>query len=268
MTARLALSVIVMMIASSGAHAQGDTRAAARDVVKKWQDAIVNVRVVLKTRISVAGREMQSSDDTVEAVGTVIHPSGLTVMSLGQLNPGAMVSKMMGGMGGDQKMEITSEPSDLKVRLADGRELPARIVLRDEDLDLAFIRPTAKPDKPLIAVNLTDAARPAILDQVVVLSRLGRVGGWAAGAALFDVGAIIERPRTFYVLAGQTAMMGAPAFLPNGKAVGLITMRQIEAGRPSMMSMMGGSESMGLLPVILPAADVLEIAEQAAEKPK
>jgi S1-C subfamily serine protease len=224
------------------------------------------VRVVLKTRISVAGREMQSSDDTVEAVGTVISPSGLTVMSLGQLNPGAMMSKMMGGMGGDQKMEITSEPSDLKMRLADGREMPARIVLRDEDLDLAFIRPTAKPDKPLVAVDLTDAARPEILDQVVVLSRLGRVGGWAAGAALFDVGAIIERPRTFYVLAGSSAVMGAPAFLPNGKAIGLITLRQIEAGRPSMMSMMSGTESMGLLPVILPAADVLEIAEQATEK--
>ena len=29
---------------------------------------------------------------------------------------------------------------------------------------------------------------------------------------------------------------------------------------------MGGSEAMGLLPVILPAADVLEIAKQAPEK--
>jgi hypothetical protein len=29
---------------------------------------------------------------------------------------------------------------------------------------------------------------------------------------------------------------------------------------------MGGAEAMGLLPVILPAADVLEIAKQATEK--
>jgi hypothetical protein len=33
-----------------------------------------------------------------------------------------------------------------------------------------------------------------------------------------------------------------------------------------MFSMMGGAEAMGLLPVILPAADVLEIAKQATEK--
>ena len=33
-----------------------------------------------------------------------------------------------------------------------------------------------------------------------------------------------------------------------------------------MASMLGGSESMGMLGVILPAADVLEIARQAPEK--
>ena len=58
--------------ANAGAQ---DTRAAARDLVKKWQDAIVNVRVVVKMRMSMGGREMQSSDDTIEAVGTVIDPA-------------------------------------------------------------------------------------------------------------------------------------------------------------------------------------------------
>ena len=259
--------VLIAALLAVPAAAQTDQRAAARDVAKKWQEAIVNVRVVLKTRMSMAGREMQASDDTVEAIGTVIDPSGLTVMSLGMLNPAGMMSKMIGGMaGGDQKVEITSEPSDLKMRMADGKEIPAKIVLRDEDLDLAFIRPTSKPDKTLTAINLGDAAKPTILDQVVVLSRLGRVGAWAPGAALFDISAIIERPRTFFVLSGQAATMGAPAFLPSGKVVGLLTLRQIDAGRPSMMSMMGGSESLGLLAVILPAADVLEIANQAMEK--
>ena len=136
-----------------------DDRAAGREIVKKWQDAIVNVRVVLKMRMSMGGREMQSMDESVETVGTVIDPSGLTVLSLGALNPGAMMNKMMGGGGGGQeRMEFGSEPTDVKLRLADGRELPARIVLRDEDLDLAFMRPTTKPDKPLVAINLATRA--------------------------------------------------------------------------------------------------------------
>lgn len=245
-----------------------DNRAAARDVVKRWQEAVVNVRVVLKMRMSMGGREMQASDDPVDTVGTVIDPSGLTVMSLGSLNPGALMSKLMasGGGSGQPAVEITSEPTEVKIRLSNGRELPAKIVLRDEDLDLAFLRPTTKPETPLVALDLTDAAKPALLDQVLVLSRLGRVGGWTAGAALYDVGAIIEKPRTFYVLAGASSGMGTPAFLTNGRVVGLLTLRQIEAGRASMASMMGGTESMGMLGVILPAADVLEIAKQAPEK--
>ena len=140
-------------------------------------------------------------------------------------------------------------------------------MLRDEDLDLAFIRPTDQAGRRRSWRSIWPSRpRPALLDQVVVLSRLGRVGGWAASAALADISAVIERPRTFYVLGGTPAGMGTPAFSTSGKLVGLLTLRQVDPGRSSMFSMMGGAEAMGLLPVILPAADVLEIAKQAAEK--
>jgi S1-C subfamily serine protease len=269
LAASAALLAAFVLPLSTSVAAQ-DSRPAARDVVKRWQEAVVNVRVVLKMRMSMGGREMQASDDPVDTVGTVIDPSGLTVLSLGSLNPGAMMSKLIGAGGGggngQPAVEITSEPTEVKIRLSNGRELPAKIVLRDEDLDLAFLRPTTKPETPLVSLDLTDAAKPALLDQVLVLSRLGRVGGWTAGAALYDIGAIIEKPRTFYVLAGASSGVGTPAFLTNGRVVGLLTLRQIDAGRASMASMMGGTESMGMLGVILPAADVLEIAKQAPEK--
>ena len=51
--------------------------------------------------------------------------------------------------------------------------------------------------------------------------------------------------------------------MANGKLVGLLTIRQIDPGRMSMFGMMGGNEGAGMLPVILPAADVAEIASQA-----
>ena len=259
--------VAALLLAGVAVGAQ-DERAAARELVKKWQDAVINVRVVLKMRISVGGREMQSMDDSVDTVGTVIDPSGLTVLSLGALNPGAMMNKVMGAAGGGaaERPEFGSEPTDLKLRLADGRELPAKIVLRDEDLDLAFVRPVAKAEKPFVAVNLADAGRPAMLDQVIVLTRLGRVGGWTPAASLQNISAIIERPRTFFVTESGMNALGVPAFTTAGKVVGIVTMRSVDAGRSSMFGMMGGSESLGLLPVILPAADVMEIAKQASEK--
>ena len=267
MRSRLAASVLAsVLLVSSSASAQ-ESRAAARDLVKKWQDAIVNVRVVVKMRMSMGGREMQSNDDTIEAVGTVIDPGGLTVVSLSSINPGPMMTKLMSSStGGGQNIDIASEPTDLKIRLADGRELQSTIALRDEDLNLAFIRPINPPAKPLVAVNLADGAQPALLDQVVVFGRLGRVGGWAPSAALRDIGGIVLKPRTFYVLAGESAGIGTPAFLPNGKIVGILTVRQVANDRPSAFATMSGAEGLGLLPVILPADDVLDIAKQATEK--
>jgi S1-C subfamily serine protease len=261
---RVIASLCAAVLLAGPALAQ-DQRAAHRDVAKKWQNAIVNIRVSLKVRMSVGGREVQSMDDTVEAVGTVIDPSGLTVMSLTSLDPGAMMSKLMGGGDADQKMTIVSEPSNVRIRLADGKELPATVVLRDQDLDLAYIRPTTPPASPLTAVNLADAGSPAVLEQLVVLSRLGRVGGWTPAAALYDVGAIMEKPRTFYVLQGQ-AVTGTPAFQSNGKVVGLLTIRQVDPGRMSMFGMMNGTEGAGVIAVVLPAADVLEIAKQIEAK--
>lgn len=265
MRQRLVVAAIVSILACAAQAEAQEPRAAMRGVAKKWQDAVVNVRVALKVRMSIGGREVQSMDDTVEAVGTVIDTSGLTVMSLSSLDPGAMMSRLMGGAAqGDQKMSIVSEPSDVRIRLADGRELPASIVLRDQDLDLAFIRPTAKPAVPLTAVNLADAAAPAVLEDLVILGRLGRVGGWVPSSFLYSVAAIMEKPRTFFVLNGP-AGTGMPAFQASGKIVGLLTIRQIDPGRMSMFGMMGGMEGAGVIAVVLPAADVLEIARQANE---
>jgi S1-C subfamily serine protease len=169
---------------------------------------------------------------------------------------------------GAEGLEIASEPTDIKVRLSDGREVQATIALRDEDLGIAFVRPTAAPEKPFVAINLADDAQPAMLDEVIVFGRMGRVGGWAPSAALRDIGGIIVKPRTFYVLAGDASGVGTPAFLPNGKVVGVLTLRQIPTDRASPLAAMNGPEGLGLLAVILPAADVLEIAKQATEKKK
>ena len=259
-------TVLCVVLLGSAAPRAQDQRAAMREVAKKWQDSIVNVRVSLKVRMSVGGREVQSMDDTVEAVATVIDPSGLTVMSLSSLDPGAMMNRLFSASGSDdQKMSIESEPSDVRIRLASGKELPASIVLRDQDLDLAFIRPTTKPASPVTAINLADGGIPAVLEDLVVLGRLGRVGGWTPSAILYSVAAIMEKPRTFFVLSGPTGT-GMPAFQANGKIVGILTIRQIDPGRMSMFGMMGGTEGAGVIAVVLPAADVLEIAKQADEK--
>ena len=113
-------------------------------------------------------------------------------------------------------MQIVSEPSDVRMRLPDGRELPATIVLRDQDLDLAFVRPTAKPPAPLVAIDLLIPRDRRFSTMSSCCRGSGRVGGWAPAAVLYSVGAIIEKPRTFFVLNGA-AGTGTPAFMAERK---------------------------------------------------
>jgi S1-C subfamily serine protease len=211
----------------------------------------VTLRMVVTTRVVVSGREMNKEEHRVETTATVIDPSGLAALSLSTTDPGDTLERIMPKMGGGgPQVNFETTPTDLRFRFADGREVPARIVLQDKDLDIAFARPTEKLPAPVAALNLADAASPKMLDEIVVLSRLGRVGTWAASATLDRLRAVIERPRVFFVPSAAAAdAMGTPVFaLDSGKVVGILLLR--------VMTTDG-------LPVILPARDVTELAEQA-----
>jgi hypothetical protein len=84
------------------------------------------------------------------------------------------------------------------------------------------------------------------------------------------LGAIIEKPRTFYIAADLTAVLtlGSPGFTPDGKVVGVMVYRIQPMGRrESAMDMMSGMGRGGMTPGLLPAADVLEVAKQALAAP-
>ena len=101
---------------------------------------------------------------------------------------GAAVARARRG----QRVSVTTEPAELRYRLADGKEVPVRVVLRDKDLDLAFLRPVDKPATPLAAID-SAPARPQPIDAVVVLQRLPETGVVAAnGTVLFSAGGARE----------------------------------------------------------------------------
>jgi hypothetical protein len=265
----LLLAAGAIAFAPRAAAQSPEERAAGRKILQQWQDSVVNVRVVVKMRVSMGGREMQASEETIESVATLLDSSGLAVMSLQVLNPGGFLKQMMGGMsqGGAPQFDMTSEPTDVRMRMKDGSELQAKVALRDEDLNLAFIRPTTAPPQPLTSLDTAAVGQPVPLDPVVIVSRLGRVGGWGGAASLVYVQAVIEKPRPMYVAQpGGIGGLGTPAFLLDGKLAGFVVMRSVTGTSSGMMGMMSGNaENMGLLPIILPAADVREVAKQAAK---
>jgi len=154
--------------------------------------------------------------------------------------------------------------SDVKILFEDGTEVPAEVVLRDKDLDLAFVRPKSKITAELTPLDLSKSGRVDLLDQVIALNRLGNAAGRAYAASFERIAAVVERPRLFYVpeTSFTTTALGAPAFTLDGKLVGLFVMRTLR-GRSSG----GGMGMMGMQPenitgIILPADDIQKAAKQ------
>jgi hypothetical protein len=249
-----------------------DLAKSGRDILGKSQGAVVTVKLAIKQSVSMGGRENKSESKT-ETTGTVIDPSGLTVVSLATTDPSSTVkeayARAITARGGDlSQFKFDSELNDVKIVLPDGTEIPAEVVLRDKDLDLAYLRPSDKPAKPLASIDLTKDAKAQILDEVIVVNRLSQAANRAPAVSIGRIEGIIEKPRTFYLL-GQSMWaysLGAPVFSLDGKLVGIVLLRsaKTQADQDSGF-IFSNLNQMGLMPVILPASDIVDGAKQALE---
>ena len=251
------------LMATPAAAQSADDRAAARDIVAKRGDAIIRVLGTLKGRMSAGGRDNPMPDQAVQASGTVIDATGLTVVALSSIDPGNIISKNPNFAA--QKMTMTTELVDLKLRLADGSEVPAGIVLRDSDLDLLFVKPTAAPAAPMPAIDSASGAL-APMDPVVLVQRFGEVTGWKTAAALGTVEVVVDKPRTFYQVAVVTTGngVGAAVFDLKGQFAGLVTLRATEDSKANALTGLLGDalRTLGMIPSVLPASDIREVAKQ------
>jgi hypothetical protein len=263
----------VMMLASGAAWAGAESpEEAARGILRRYKDAVVTVRLVVVQRISIGGQD-QKAENRTETIGTIVDPSGLTVVSLSAIDPsktlGNMIRARAARAGQSVEFNIESDVTEADVMTADGTDIPAQVVLRDKELDLAFLRPKQKLEKPLVAVDIAGDPKAAMLEQLVCLNRLGKVANRASSVSLERVNAIVERPRLFYILGlGQgTSGVGSPVFTTDGKLLGMMLIRSITPEREGNLgSMFSGSESMGIIPIVVPAADVRDGVKQALAK--
>lgn len=228
-----------------------------RDIYKQHQRAVVTVQVVQKVTFAASGRTSEPQEAKQELTGTVLDETGLTVLALSACDPIEMYRRIYG-----DRYKAESEVSDVKILLDDGTEIPSEIVLRDKDLDLAFIRPKAKPANAMAAVDFAKSSPVQILDTVVTLNRLGRAAGRAYSASVERISALVQRPRTFYIPdSTMTATsLGSPAFALDGKIIGIIVMRSISSG-----GTMNNFRQDSATSIILPAEDILKAAKQAPE---
>lgn len=223
-----------------------------RDIFNKTRLAVVTVEVVVKA----SGPGGRSGESKQDITGTVVDPSGLTVVALSACDPAEMYRRV------SQEYKVQTEVSDIKMLLDDGTELPAEIVLRDNDLDLAFLRPKTKPASPMTAVDLSKSGPAQVLDEVVTLNRLNNAASRAYAASIEHIAAVIQKPRTFYIpdATMSSTSLGCPAFLPDGRILGVFVIRAVSSEGEGT-----SNYRQNLTSIILPAEDILKGAKQAPD---
>lgn len=234
-----------------------DPSVQGRAVFEKLQGTVVTIELVIKQKFSMMGQPSEEDESKEEITGTVIGADGLIVTALSSTDPSSIYRNMMpAGMGADFQFEV--EVSDVKILTEDGKEIPASLILRDNDLDLAYIRPRDLPESPMSHVSLEDTGEAQILDRLLTINRLGKVANRVHTASFEWVEAVVDKPRRFYVPGNDptNTASGSPAFTMDGKFVGIFVMRTIQSssGRDNIM------------PIILPAADIAEGLSQVPER--
>lgn len=245
------LALVALMAATEPANA--DIRTAGREIVAEYGDAILTVRIVLNQKMSQGG-ESEQHEVKNESSGTVLTVDGLTLVPLDAIDPSQMIRRVYG-----DQINIESHVKDIKLVVGKRQEIPATVVLRDNDLGIAFLKPTEKPEKPFKHIDFTNNTEPELLEQVMVLARMGRIADRQIGAMTGEIQAIVKKPRMFYVPSAELASggFGVPIFSEAKKVVGVVLMRTLPSG--------ASDSGEGMLGIILPAADIVEIANQADE---
>lgn len=250
-----------------------DLKSTALSTLQKVQKAIVTVKV--QANIKTRGQEQEQK---VEVTGTMIDPSGLTVVSEQSINPAAMLASFMSAYSKREMsdLKLESHITETIIVLDDGTEVSADVVLKDEDLDFAFIKPKEPSDK-FVYVRLKVRERPLeLLDDFFVIGRLGKSENRAIHLNTGMILSIVKGPRTVYVcdqgVSGNS--LGSPAFGSDGSAIGVFVARKNQGieednSMNAFMSMMTGKIGQsGSVWILRPAEDVLEIANQALNPEK
>lgn len=219
-----------------------------RALAAKYQASAVTLSLVVK--IGTGGGETQTE---MEAGGVLLDSSGLVVTTNTGIDPMAAYAQEAEQYGA----AMTTRVVGVKILLAGGTEIPAAVVLRDKDKNLAFVRPLKKPSVQLTGISFATDAVAELGDPLYLLGRQGKTAGRALAARATRVVSVMDKPRRFYVLDNtHESAVGCVAFNEKGQPLGLLTLR-FPIGKARY--------SEGNLPVIIPARDVLEVARQAPQ---
>lgn len=249
------LLLITTLLAAPLAHAaEGPLRDKALALSASDRDSVLFLSAVVEIEITAGDKPAKKEERKVELLGTVIGKDGLVVVALSTLDVASTIDgRMVNTQQGPIKLSAKGTTKEVKILMPDGTETAAKVVFKDTDLDLAFIRPEKPQEAKLTPVDTANSAPMALLDDVIVLGRLGKDLGREPVVMTGEIISLLTKPRIFGKIGTQS--LGLPVFNKDGKFLGIGINRfspKGDADGPPAPSN-----------VILPAADLLESAAQA-----
>jgi hypothetical protein len=253
----LVLGALVCIV-SPRARALPDSDAAAgRLVARQYSDAIVEIKGSVIMKINIGLHALPPSERKIDLSGTVIAASGLTLTSLSSIDPKANFEAIRKQMNpGGEPVELGDiEFKNMRLRLADGSEVPVKILWKDPDHDMILLGPSGATgsSRTFTFVDLNQGAESSsMLGNYYQLSRTGEEFQHVLLVRPSTVIGIIERPRRLLIVNTDMYVdtLGCPVFDAAGKVLG-ICLHNTEKGVPKST-------------VLEPAADLAAVIAAAS----
>jgi hypothetical protein len=193
--------------------------ASATDSVQAAAAEILENRSAHTLTLTVT-RKAGNNDRSFEVTAVAVNSSGLLATSINALEGASAIDNMMAAaMGGDGNRNA-GELTRVAWLRDDATEVEGELVLKDDVLDLAFIRLEAgDADMPTVPEAAKD--RPAILDPTVSIDRLSGDFQRTPRIGLGHVSALITTPRE-YLRISDDLSYGAAVYNMAGEWLGIV----------------------------------------------
>lgn len=249
------LLLTALVAAPLASASTGPLKEKALALAASNKDSVVQLSATVEIEMTAGDLPSKKEERKLETTGCVINKDGLIVVPLSTLDLAAAADgRTVNTQKGPLKISAKSTTKEVKIILPDGSEVPAKVAFKDVDLDLAFIRPEKSEGVTFTAVDTANSASLGMLDDVIVLGRLGKDLNREPVIMTSEIIAMITKPRTFARIGAPC--LGMPVFNSEGKFIGFGVNRFSAKGEDSDQ----GPSSAN---VILPAADLIESAAQA-----
>jgi hypothetical protein len=248
---------VALLLAAPFAGAQEAEQTPHQKILAAKADTIVNLKFVLKMQISMQGQS-RDQEQNMEVRGVLVGDSGLVLTS--NVNFGGIPESVRRRMG----IEVKATPVEMKVLFGNEvEEYDAQLVARDSNLSLAFVQILDLKGREVKGVDLRTGVDPEVGGELVGVTRMPRGFDCAPQLGRLFVTAKVEKPRAMWAVSGDFNGIAHPIYNLLGELVGVLSVQEGSEGVADGGGMMGGN---GMLPVILPIADVVRSLKMAEER--